>query len=163
MLGLASLTFLSGCGKAVVETRTDPQGRVTFQLPAGWTEAAGSGGTRFKPPASMGATQVQVNTVDFNGRHTIEDERDTWLAYQREIGQKVIYEDTRDANGFHIVEYAHTGENVVGSSVWHYILMQRDDYTVAAYLMAGPSVYESQLPVFREIVDSIQPVGESDT
>ena len=164
LTGLVIMSLVSGCGQvSSTETRTDPQDRITFELPVGWTEAVGSSGTRFKPPASMGSVQVQVNTVDRSPRHTVEAERDSWLSFQRENGQKVLFEDTRDINGFHIVEYAHTGENATGSAVWHYVLMQRDAFIVASYLMAGPGTYEQQLPVFRQIVDSIQPVEETGT
>lgn len=104
----------------------------------------------------MGFAQVQVNSVDRSSRHTVEAERDAWLSFQRENGQKVIFEDTRDINGFHIVEYAHTGESITGSAVWHYVLMQRDDFIVSTYLQAGPDSYEQQLPVFRQVVDSIR-------
>ncbi len=154
-LGFALVLCLTGCsGSPSTETRSDPHNRISYELPAGWTEMAGSSGTRFAPPGQ--SVHIQVNTVDHSGRSTIEEERDAWLAHQRKIGAEIVHEATRDANGFHIVEFANTGENALGSMIQHQVLMQRGDFKVAAYLMAGPGEYESALPVFREVLDSIR-------
>ena len=46
------LLALSACGGTGGNTMSDPSGRITFELPAGWTEEARSNATRFSPPGS---------------------------------------------------------------------------------------------------------------
>jgi len=150
------LLALSACGGAGADSMTDPSGRITFELPAGWTEAAGSNATRFSPPGSPGV-QVQVNTVDDNGRVSLAQRRDSWLDFHRENGATVLLEREWPAGNLPGLEYAHSAEGIRGEMIWHHILLSGDGYVVATYLQAPPSTYEQILPAYRRIVESVRP------
>ena len=156
-LAASLVLLLTACGRQSA-TRSDPEGRITFELPAGWTEVPASGGTRFRPRGSPNAGEIQVNTVKHDPRHTIEEERMVWLDFQRKSGQKVISESTWDRNGFHAVEFTHTAAGVSGNTVWHQVILQRGDYKVATYLMTPADQLEALDPVFRKVIDSIRPI-----
>lgn len=145
----------SGCGGGST-SMSDPSGRITFELPAGWTEAVGSSGTRFSPPLSSGV-QVQVNTVDDNGRVSLAQRRDSWLDFHRNNGGTVHLNQDWPADNLPGVEYAHSAEGITGEMIWHHVLLSGDGYVVATYLQAAPSIYEEMLPVYREIVASVRP------
>lgn len=155
LAGILGLS-ISGCGGDRGTLVSDPSNRITFELPSGWTEAAGSNGTRFSPPTSMGV-QVQVNTVDDNGRASLAERRDAWLDFQRRNGATVLLERDWPGGNLPGVEYAHEAETMTGEAVWHHILLAGDGYVVATYLQAGPGAYEEILPTYREIVSSVRP------
>lgn len=146
----------AGCGGNQANVMSDPSGRITFELPNGWTEVAGSNGTRFSPPASAGV-QVQVNTVDDNGRVSLEQRRDSWLDFQREHGATIRLEQDWPEGNLPGVEYAHDGEGIRGETVFHYVLLAGDGFVVTTSLQAGPSAYDDLQPVYREIVASVRP------
>ncbi|NBB93532.1 MAG: hypothetical protein GVY32_10240 [Gammaproteobacteria bacterium] len=146
----------AACGGEQADLTSDPSGRVTFELPDGWTEAPGSNGTRFSPPASAGI-QVQVNTVDDDGRVSVADRRDAWLDFHRRNGAEILLEQEWPGGNFPGVEYAHGAQTARGEIVWHHVMLAGEGYVVATYLQAGPGVYEEILPVYRDIVASIRP------
>ena len=155
ILGLLLLTVSAG-GGAGGNTMSDPSGRITFQLPDGWTEAAGSNATRFSPPGSAGG-EVQVNTVNDNGRVSLAQHRDSWLDFHRENGAKIYLDREWPAGNLPGLEYAHSAEGMRGDMTWHHILLSGDGYVVTTYLQASPSDYEEILPVYRQIVKSVKP------
>jgi len=158
---LAVAIMLSGvtaCGGDKGTVMSDPADRITFELPAGWTEAAGSSGTRFSPPSSSGV-QVQVNTVSDNGRASLADHRDAWLDFQRSNGAEVHLEREWPGDNLPGLEYAHDSQGATGERISHHILLAGDGYLVATYLQAAPGIYEDVLPVYRDIVASVQPTG----
>jgi hypothetical protein len=143
------------CGGEQANVMSDPSGRITFELPDGWTEAVGSSGTRFSPPVS--GAQVQVNTVDDNGRTSLTERRDAWLDFHRRNGAEVILERDWPGDNLPGIEYAHSAENVRGEIIWHHILLSGDGYVVPTYLQVSRGTYDDLLPVYREIVASIRP------
>ena len=153
--GLLLLT-VSACGGTGGNTMSDPSGRITFELPAGWTEAAGSNATRFSPPGSAGV-QVQVNTVDDNGRVSLAQRRDSWLDFHRENGATIHLDREWPGDNLPGLEYAHSAEGMRGDMTWHHILLSGDGYVVATYLQASPSDYDDIIPVYRQIVESVRP------
>ena len=150
------LLTLSACGGTGGNAMSDPSGRITFELPAGWTEEAGSNATRFSPPGSPGV-QVQVNTVDDNGRVTLAQRRDSWLDFHRKNGATIHLDREWLAGNLPGLEYAHSAQGVRGDMTWHHILLSGDGYVVATYLQASPSDYDEILPVYRQIVESVRP------
>lgn len=156
---LVLMALLTGCEAASSNAMNDPSERIEFELPNGWTEAAGSGGTRFSPPASPGV-QVQVNTVDDNGRASLAQRRDAWLDFQRENGARVLLEQEWPGDNMMGVEYAHEAETATGGSIFHHVLLAGDGFVVATYLQVGKNAYEEFLPIYRDIVASIQAVEE---
>lgn len=153
------LVLLSACGGGGGNTMSDPSGRIVFELPDGWTEAAGSNATRFSPPGSPGV-QVQVNTVNYDGRVSLERRRDSWLDSQRKNGATVLVNREWPVGNLPGLEYAHSGQNMMGDMVWHHIQLSGDGYLVATYLQASPGVYDEILPVYRDIVASVQPAPQ---
>lgn len=149
---------LAACGGDRGNRISDASGRISFELPDGWTEAAGSGGTRFNSPASPGA-QVQINTVDDNGRAPLSARRDAWLDFHRRNGATVHLE--REWPGAYLdgIEYAHDAETAAGRIVWHHVLLSGEGYVVTTYLQAPPGAYETVLPIFRDMVGSIRPAS----
>ena len=155
ILGLLLLT-VSACGGTDGNTMSDPSERITFELPADWTEAAGSNATRFSPPGSPGV-QVQVNTLDDKGRVSLAQRRDSWLDFRRENGATIYLDREWLAGNLPGLEYAHSAEGVSGDMTWHHILLSGDGYVVATYLQASPSDYDEILPIYRQIVESVRP------
>src|SRR6056297_652930 len=160
--GLAILLFsvTAGCAGNEQPVRSDPSGRIDFELPGAWTEVVGRSGTRFSPPASPGV-QVQVNTVDDNGRVSLDQRRDSWLDFQKENGATILLERAWPGANMPGVEYAHDGDSLAGETIFHYVLLAGDGYVVTTSLQAGPGAYDDLLPVYREIVASIRPTAES--
>jgi hypothetical protein len=158
-LGAAALlSGIAACGGEDRTVMSDPDDRITFELPAGWTEAPASSGTRFSPPSSS-AIQVQVNTVSDSGRASLAERRDTWLDFQRRNGAQVHLEREWPGDNLPGVEYAHDSEGVTGERISHHILLAGDGYVVTTYLQAPRGLYEDVLPTYRSIVASVEPAG----
>lgn len=155
LAAVLAILFGTACSGQSGRSMTDPQGRITFQLPEDWEAAAGSSETRFRPAASPGSS-VQVNTVD-KGSAGLERRRDAWLDFQRKNGAEILYSEAWSTAHFDGVAYAHTGEGLTGEIVWHHVLLEGDDYIVATNLQASGDSAETMLPVYREIVASIEP------
>lgn len=156
LIALAALA-LAGCSSGARE-HTDPQGRIAFQVPADWTEARASNGTRFEPPGPRPkGAHIQVNTVPVHARLSLEEERDGWLQQQERLGEEEVpVRGGTRVEGWDAVEYAHTVESTAGDGVQHFVTLQRGDVKVATWLMATHESYETHLPAFREVVRSIR-------
>jgi hypothetical protein len=159
ILAFLIILALPACDRSDLKSRTDANQRIQFLLPQDWEAVTGSGETRFHPPGSA-AIQIQINTTDGGPGGNLARQRDAWLDFQSRSGQEVLVNEDLTTEYFEGVAYAHTAETTSGEKIWHHVLLDGGDFTVATYLQTPPDQYEEFLPIFRRIVSSIQPVSE---
>lgn len=154
---LAGLMLLvtSACTDSAVPTRSDPDGRISYHLPADWEPVPGSSETRFRSTVNP-RVSLQINTVS-KGSASIQRQRDASLDFQRRSGAEILYNDAWRTPHFEGLSYAHSAEGSMGAFHWHHIYLEGEDYVVATYLQTPPDASETWLPIYREIVASIQP------
>ncbi len=154
---VAGMLVLAGCSDDP-DRRTDPNERVSFHLSGDWEPVPGTNETRYRPSGEEQAgegqalVEIQVNTDEPRSLEKLERERDVLLERVTGEGEKVLTSETREHNGFEVIDYAHTD----GDAVTHYVLMTRGDFTVYSFLKAGSDEYERYLSLFRDVVNSIR-------
>jgi hypothetical protein len=153
-VGLAVL-IISACSESSTPARTDPDGRITFRLPAGWEPARGSSETRFRPARATNVT-LQINTVS-KGSADIAKRRDAWLEFQREAGAEILYSERWKGEHLDGLAYAHSAEGMTGKFHWHHIVLDGGDYLVTTNLQTPPEASDDWTPQYREMVASIEP------
>jgi len=165
LLPFLFIVFLfAGCGGDGSREIIDPRQRISFGIPKGWEALSNSNGTRFLAPTQDGAIRssqaiIMVNTLLEDEPRDLVRQRDAWIANHERRGQRILLSSIFEANGVIGVEFANEQTGMSGQEILHQIQFHFPGVLVVTHLQVPVEDYETMLPVYREVVDSIRPLS----
>ena len=100
-----------------------------------------------------------VNTSLEDEPRDLVRQRDAWIANHERRGLRIVVSSKYEAKGVAGVEFANEQTGMMGQEILHQIHFQYPGVLVLTHLQVSVEDYETMLPVYREVVDSIHPLS----
>ncbi len=161
---LCILFLLVGCGGEGSRKLTDPRQQISFEIPKGWETLPNSNGTRFHATTQEDAIDasraiIMVNTILVDEQRDLVRQRDEWIAHHEQRGLRIVLRSTYQKNGVTGVEFANEQAGMMGQEILHQIQFHYPGVLVLTHLQVPVEDYETMLPIYHEVVRSIQPLS----